>query len=230
MPATRPGDARTVVVWRGLDALLGAAPLDVVDAGGGTGAFAVPLAADGHRVTVVEPSPDALATLERRAAQAGVGDLLRGLQGDLDALSGLVPDGADVVLCHNVLEHVDDPAAGVAQLAAVLRPGGLLSVLVPGRGGAAFGHAVAGRYADALAVLTGRDSSPRRFTADDVRALCAGAGLQVETVRGVRVFAEAPGDDPDPEAAQALADLELAAADDPAFLGVAGQLHVLARK
>ena len=38
--------------------------LDVVDAGGGTGGFAVPLAGQGHRVTVVDPSPDALAALE----------------------------------------------------------------------------------------------------------------------------------------------------------------------
>ena len=46
-------------------------PLDVVDLGGGTGVMAIPLAARGHRVTVVDPSPDALASLERRTAEAG---------------------------------------------------------------------------------------------------------------------------------------------------------------
>ena len=46
--------------------------LDVIDVGGGTGAWAIELAAQGHRVTVVDPSPDALASLERRTAEAGL--------------------------------------------------------------------------------------------------------------------------------------------------------------
>src|SRR4249920_3749739 len=68
---------RTAVVWEVLDGLLaqrrsatGADTLEVVDLGGGTGGFAVPVAMLGHRVTVVEPSPDALAALQRRAAEA----------------------------------------------------------------------------------------------------------------------------------------------------------------
>ncbi|MGN6246636.1 MAG: class I SAM-dependent methyltransferase, partial [Motilibacteraceae bacterium] len=88
-----------------------AGALDVLDVGGGTGGFAVPLAREGHRVTVVDPSPDALAALERRAAEAGVP--VRAVQGDLSDLLDVVPAaGADVVLVHGALEHADDPAAG----------------------------------------------------------------------------------------------------------------------
>src|SRR5215472_12751028 len=47
----------------------GRATLDIVDAGGGTGGFAVPLASLGHHVTVVDPSPDSLAAAQRRAAE-----------------------------------------------------------------------------------------------------------------------------------------------------------------
>src|SRR5450755_3721078 len=56
---------RTAVVWETLEALLderavGGDPpvLDVVDVGGGTGGLAVLLAQLGHRVVVVDPSPD----------------------------------------------------------------------------------------------------------------------------------------------------------------------------
>ena len=65
-PGTQPG-LRTVAIQVALDALArrhGAAlgrPLRVLDLGGGTGGTAVPLAAAGHDVTVVDPSPDALA-------------------------------------------------------------------------------------------------------------------------------------------------------------------------
>ncbi|MGH8880853.1 MAG: methyltransferase domain-containing protein, partial [Stackebrandtia sp.] len=52
----------------------------VVDVGGGTGGFAVPLAKAGHEVTVVDPSPNALAGLTRRAADAGVADRITAVQ------------------------------------------------------------------------------------------------------------------------------------------------------
>ncbi|MCZ9336940.1 class I SAM-dependent methyltransferase, partial [Streptomyces sp. TRM76130] len=65
----------------------------------------------GHHVTVVDPSPDALFALERRAAEAGVADRVRGVQGDAHGLFDVVERGGyDVVLCHGVLEYVDDPA------------------------------------------------------------------------------------------------------------------------
>ena len=83
----RPRQGRAVVVWESLREVLderakasGRAVLDVLDAGGGTGGLAVPLAELGHHVTVVDPSPDALAGLKRRTAEAGV--TVRALQGD----------------------------------------------------------------------------------------------------------------------------------------------------
>jgi ubiquinone/menaquinone biosynthesis C-methylase UbiE len=97
---------RTAVVWDALDAVLarqvaatGRSVLDVVDLGGGTGGFAVPLASLGHRVTVVDPSPDALAALQRRVAEAGVAGQVRALQGDAAALADVVPAAStDLVL------------------------------------------------------------------------------------------------------------------------------------
>src|SRR5919107_4065754 len=101
------GNVRTAVVWELLSAVQTEAgrPLRVVDAGGGTGGFAVPLAEAGHQVTVVDPSPDALAALTRRAAEAGVADRVRAVQGDGDSLACLVEPGvADLVLCQAVIE------------------------------------------------------------------------------------------------------------------------------
>ncbi|MGH3366049.1 MAG: methyltransferase domain-containing protein, partial [Nocardioidaceae bacterium] len=109
---------RTAVVWDALSRSLETCrhqvtesrPLHVLDLGGGTGGFAVRLAEVGHRVTVVDPSPDALASLARRADEAGVSDQIRGIQGDSSDLLEVVDRGsADAVLCHGVLEVVDDP-------------------------------------------------------------------------------------------------------------------------
>ena len=239
---------RTAVVWEVLSDALdrqakasGRDVLDVLDTGGGTGNFAVPVARLGHRVTVVDPSPDALFALERRAAEAGVTDRVRGVQGDAHGLLDVVEAGGyDAVLCHGVLEYVDDPAEGLRNAVSTLRPSGTLSLLAASRHGAVLARAIAGHFAEAqhgLADPDGRwgagDPVPRRFTADELTRLAADAGLRVGPVHGVRVFADlVPGVlvDTEPGALEALLRLELAAAEQPAFHSIATQLHVLAER
>jgi SAM-dependent methyltransferase len=215
--------------------------LDVLDAGGGTGNFAVPVARLGHRVTVVDPNPDALAALARRAAEAEVTDLVRGVQGDSRELLDIAgAAGADVVLCHGVLEHVEDAAEAVGTIAAVLRPAGALSLLAANRNGAVLARALAGHFAEARHTLgdpDGRwgdgDPLPRRFSPAELTALVEAAGLRTESVHGVRVFSDVvPNgtDQPEPAARAALHALEAAASREPAFHAVAAQLHVLAVK
>ncbi|MFF8282584.1 methyltransferase [Streptomyces albus] len=238
---------RTAVVW---DVLRGAldqraklsdrAELSVLDTGGGTGNFAVPVARLGHRVTVVDPSPNALFGLERRAAESGVAERVRGVQGDVRGLFDVAERGAyDVVLCHGLLEYVEDPADGLRNTVAALRPeGGTLSVLTSGLGGAVLARALAGHFTEARHALTspgGRwgegDPMPRRFTPEQLTALITSTGLEVISLHGVRVFADlVPGAlvDTEPDALEALARLEAAAAELPDFQSVASQLHVLA--
>ena len=151
--------ARSTLVWDVLQDVVatqaaqsGRTALDIVDVGGGTGGFAVPFAALGHRVTVVDPSPDALAAAQRRAAEMQVA--LTAVQGEADGLDGLVGrSAADLVICHNVLEYVDSPAAAMAAVARVLRPGAAVSVLAANMVSAVLQRALAGRYAEARRLL-----------------------------------------------------------------------------
>src|SRR3954451_4138428 len=235
---------RTAVAWSALrDALASLAGADgtglhVIDVGGGTGGFAVPLAGLGHQVTVVDPSPDSLAALERRAAEAGLAGAITAVQGDAAQLPDLVPaESLDAVLCHSVLEVVDDPPAAVAGVARVLRRGGIASVLSAGRSAAVVGRALAGHFDEAAHVLQdqyGRfgsgDALARRFTESELTELLDRAGLRVQSVHAVRVFSDlVPGAVlDDPSASAALLALEEAVAVLPEFRALATQLHVLA--
>lgn len=235
-------------------------PLHVIDLGGGTGGLAVAVAELGHRVTVVDPSPDALAALERRAVDAGVSARIHGSLGDAGTLASLVGTAsADVVVCHGVLEVVDEPAQALLAAAAVLRPGGFLSVLVAQHSGAVLARVVAGQIDEAAAMLRvgsfetgsagagsslasrsgvgrsggGRGGGPRRFTRAGLEALVVESGFAVEAVRGVRMFSEHGGSravDTQPRATTLLEDLEAAVCADPDFLPIATQLHLLARR
>lgn len=241
---------RTAVVWDALDTLLaqqmvatGRTVLDVVDLGGGTGGFAVPVARLGHRVTVVDPSPDALAALQRRAAEAGLAELVRAEQGDAANLADLVPSGStDLVLCHGVLEYVEDPHVAASAALAVLRPGGVASFLVAQRLGAVLARALSGRFGQALRLLDDpdgrageKDPLPRRFDQASLLAVLHGHDIDVVLAHGVRLFTDLlPGGlvDGDPEAAEALLKLERAASDHvyhPQLAGLAAQLHLAVR-
>jgi SAM-dependent methyltransferase len=242
--ATHWGRVRAAVVWEALTpalARLGPAPLSVVDAGGGSGGFAVPLATLGHRVTVVDPSPDSLAALERRAAEEGAHGSIVGIQGDIATLADHVGAAtADVVLCHSVLEVVDDAVAGVAAVAAVLRPGGIASIVTASRSAAVVSRALAGRFDEALVALDdsgGRwgtaDATTRRFDRGTLVGLLADAGLVTDEVHGVRVFTDLlPGAllDTDAAAFEALVRLELAVAARDPYRDLATQLHALAHR
>ena len=236
----RRSAARTAVIWDALDPLLATGTLDVLDIGGGTGGFAVRVAELGHRVRVVDPSPDALAALTRRAQERGLSDRVIGQQGDASTLLDVVDAAsADLVLCHGVLEHVPDPAAALAAIGSVLRPGGTLSLLLSQRLAAVIARAMAGHFQQARALLDATTEVPtargtgRRFTSDEARALVTAAGFSVTAVHGIRVFADlVPGSvlDLEPGAAQALVDLEQSVADRVEFLPLATQVHLLAQR
>jgi SAM-dependent methyltransferase len=233
-PSERRAAARTAVVWEALAPVLADRDgLDVLDIGGGTGGFAVRVAELGHRVSVVDPSPDALAALDRRAREQGVA--VTGQQGDVaDLLEVTGPASADVVLCHGVLEVVDDPAAALATIRQVLRPGGTLSLLVAQRHAAVVARAMAGHFQQALGLLDDAAPSGRsghRFTQHELTGLLAEAGFGIGSVHGVRVFADlVPGSllELEPGASSALVELEHAVSQRLEYLPLATQLHVLA--
>lgn len=222
---------RTAVVWDACRARLDGADQTVIDIGGGTGGFAVRVAELGHRVTVIDPSPDALAALARRAEERGVADRIVGQQGDLASLPDLVDAAsADLVLCHDVLGLVGDPAAALHTIHGVLRPGGALSLLVGQRHAAVVAKAMAGHFADALRTLEGEDGGEHRFTASEIAALLHRTGFSVDETHAVRVFADlVPSTllDLEPGAVGGLLELERAVAGRPEYLSLAAALHTI---
>lgn len=219
---------------------LGFAPR-VLDVGGGSGVWSVPLAGAGCTVTVVDTSPNALATLLRRAAEAGVQHKVTALQGDADSLAEVVGAGsADLVLGHGLLEVVEDERLAIGCLATATAAGGVVSVLAANRYAAVLAAGIAGRMNEAKRLLDDPvghlgpgDSVLRRFDTEGLTQLVVGAGLAVELVQGDGVLGDLmPGGvlDSHPGVVDQLAELELAAAGRAPLRDLASRLHVLARR
>lgn len=229
----RRASVRTAVVWESCrERLDGTEDQRVVDIGGGTGGFAVRVAELGHRVTVIDPNPDALAAMARRAAECDVADRVDGQQGDLASLVTLVGEAsADLVLCHEVLGLVDNPTVALEAIRSVLRPGGVLSLVVNQRHAAVLARAMAGQFVQARQVLDGDAGTDRRFEAEELADLVAASGFTVAGLQGVRVFTDlVPSTllDLEPGALGGLLDLERAVASRPEYFGLAAQLHLIA--
>src|SRR6266568_505068 len=104
-----------------------------LDLGCGTGATAVRLARLGIHMTLLDSSSAMLGIAKRAAREAGVDGRIVLNHGDAAQVANLFPAGSfDVVLCHNILEYVDDPNPVLSAAATVLQNDstGILSILV----------------------------------------------------------------------------------------------------
>lgn len=199
----------------------------IVDLGGGAGGLGVPLAHEGYDVTIVDPSPNALASLQRRAAEAGVADRLRGIQGDSSDLVDLIPPASvDLVTCHEVLDVVEDKESAMRAMAAVLRPGGAVSLLVRQRYSRVMHKALGGNFAAARTALA--DAS--RLDQGRVRSLVEDAGFTVVEIRGIGAVIGAVNEEflDVPGARDELLALEDEISRTPDMWSLAAQLLVLA--
>jgi SAM-dependent methyltransferase len=110
-----------------LERYLPAAPATVLDVGGGAGAYALPLAADGYRVHLVDPMA---LHVEQAAAASAAADapLASATVGDARSLAA-ADDSVDAVLLLGPLYHLtsrSDRVGALREAARVVRPGGVV--------------------------------------------------------------------------------------------------------
>jgi demethylmenaquinone methyltransferase/2-methoxy-6-polyprenyl-1,4-benzoquinol methylase len=95
----------------------------------GTAAVAIELARQlGCRVVGLDQSPQMLASARARVGQAGLADRIQLVEGSADELP--FPDRSfDGLTFTYLIRYVEDPAATLAELARVVRPGGVIAGL-----------------------------------------------------------------------------------------------------
>jgi len=240
---TPEGRLRLDLTFANLQEFLGPAKdtLCALDLGCGTGATAIRLAHLGLHVTLLDSSSAMLDLAQRAAQEAGVAEKITLKLGDAARLADSFATRLfDVVLCHNLLEYVDDPHAVFCGAAHVMRDSSaILSVLVRNQAGEVFKAAIqAGdldRAESNISAEWGQESlyggKVRLFTADGLQAMLKAASLTIAANRGVRVVADylPPQISRDADYERILA-LERKLGRLPEFAAVARYTHCLARR
>lgn len=221
--------------------VLPAPPCDVLDVGGGSGVHAAWLAADGHRVRVIEPVPRHVATA---AELPGVSASL----GDARALP--VGDAAyDAVLLLGPLYHLtdrEDRVRALREARRVARPGGVVVAATINRYAGVLDMARKNRFGDPAARTAVTDaartgthiSAYGQFTTayfhrpEDVPAEFAGAGLpgaaQYAVEGPLRLLDDLDARLEDPVRRAELLDAIRYGESEPSMLGASGHLLTVA--
>ena len=175
-------------------------PIRALDIGSGAGTIAIRLTQLGFHVTLLDSSSAMLEIADRAAREAGVAANIALKQGEAAQIADLFRgESFDLILCHNVLEFLDDPGTVLHAAEQLMSDSNAtLSVLVRNRAGEVLKSAIqSGDLAateDCLTAEWGSESlfggPVRLFAPESLRTALHGARLNVIAERGVRVLSD----------------------------------------
>lgn len=229
---TPKGAIRLAVLQADLHPLLSATPLRVLDIGGGLGHMALWLARQGHQVTLVEPAAPMLEAAQKRFAEAG--EQARFIHSSWQALEGPLADQPpfDVVLCHAVLEWLEQPEALLPMLHNWTHPESWLSLAFYNKDALIYRNLLKGHFRKLRQEqFAGEHQSLTPQHPLDPRALAVQlghSGWQIRERSGIRVFHDyMPSHFQQRTSEAELVERELHYRRHPSFAGLGRYLHWL---
>jgi len=105
---------------------LGYNRLNIIDAGAGSGGLSVSLAMAGYSVTSIDIADTQLSKFKDISRKLGI----RQIVSELEAIP-LADNIADIVVCSEVLEHIERPQNVLLEFARITKPEGFLIISVP---------------------------------------------------------------------------------------------------
>ena len=215
------------IIWQQLGQIRGQS---VLDFGSGQGITADYLAGN-NSVVAIEPWDEMLKDAWRDHEY-------RQIIGDVGALTEFEDHSFDIILCHNVLEYIDDQAEVLRQLARVLKPSGFISLVKHNRYGRVMQMAVLlDDFEKANALLDGEDSAASKFgriryyNNERIKEWCP--ELYIEKTYGIRTFWDLQQNQekhPDEDWQADMMRLEMRVSEIDAFRNIAFFHHLMIRK
>lgn len=216
----------------------------ILDAGGGSGRWAVRLARMGYHVTLTDVLTGLPDAAQRRLDVKGLLDRVIIERMDIRDMTKLAHDSFNLAMAHDVLSYCGEPQRTVGELVRVTRPGGHVIVSAESRI-AATQEIVAGNWEQAERILaTGQATTKqpppaqvvRFFDIDEMVTLFEQENLQVVRVFGRAILTERLSPETrrsilqNSQALSHLIELEIRHADNPGWAGAAQHFEIVGLK
>jgi S-adenosylmethionine-dependent methyltransferase len=189
-------EIRNRIIFSTLDEFIDRKPRKILDAGGGTGFYVIPIAMKGHEITILDASEKMLEKARENAHKHGVLQRVKTVQGSIDRLE--FPNSYfDVILCHLAFGYTD-PSKTLSEFRRVLENGGILSLTVANKYFYSIREGLKGNFSKAKKILQTEgffeapDGIPeiRTFTKSEIVNLCLGANFEVLRVKAIKVVTD----------------------------------------
>ncbi|WP_240732361.1 MULTISPECIES: bifunctional 2-polyprenyl-6-hydroxyphenol methylase/3-demethylubiquinol 3-O-methyltransferase UbiG [Dyella] len=155
----------------------------VADVGCGGGLLSEALARAGAQVTGIDLGEKVIDVARLHLHESNLEVDYR-VQSSAELAAG-EPESFDAVCCMELIEHVPDPEALVADLAAMVKPGGMVFMSTINRTPAAFGAAILGAEYITRMLPRGTHHYSQFLKPSELGRLLRHAGLELEDVRGL---------------------------------------------
>jgi len=155
----------------------------ILDVGCGGGILSESMARGGARVLGIDLAQAVLEVAQLHAMQAGIAIDYRAVAAEPLALER--PGTFDGVTCMEMLEHVPDPAATLAALAALVKPGGDVIVSTLNRNPRAFAVAILGAEYIARVLPRGTHEYLKFIRPSELARWGRAAGLELLDLTGI---------------------------------------------
>lgn len=142
-------EIQNTIVFSTLKKFLVGKKYRILDAGGGTGFYSIPLAVQGNDVVILDKSKNMLMIAQAKADRLDVTDRVETLLGDMQNIKQ-PNESFDIVLCHLALCHADNPLKALSEFSRVLRKDGILSLMAENKMFFSISEAFKGNIPEAL--------------------------------------------------------------------------------
>jgi len=156
---------------------------EVCDVGCGGGILAESMARSGAHVLGIDMAQAVLDVATLHALEAGIAVEYRRIAAE--TLAQERPAAFDLVTCMEMLEHVPDPAASLAALATLVKPGGDVIVSTLNRNARAFAVAIVGAEYIARILPRGTHDYLKFIRPAELARWGRDAGLELEDLTGI---------------------------------------------
>lgn len=209
----------------------------ILDAGGGTGKWTIPIARLGYRVTLSDISERMLQIAEQKLTKANLLAKVRIVVADVTKMDMFEEGSFNFVLCEgDPLSYCSDPRKGIKELVRVVKQGAVIVASVDNFYSRLMWSIRQGTVDQAVKLLEDQWATGEFpmyfFKPSELIQRFSETGCKVEKIVGKNMFSGGLGEDRlrDPDTFSGILKLELEYCDDPYYIGCAGHIAVICRK